>query len=1459
MPDFRSRLSGTENQHSELPSRVDKALINSKKRKLRHDPLYPTITRMKYRVDSAERASMSQNQPSSGLTVPLVLWGKSPPRNRISCVRSLPDRKTIVTGSFDGELIIWKLLNDGHLGATIMILGHESAITAISPTGVSPNATRFVSASSDGQLSLWESGDGRSVDTVLSTYVHRHIVPYSTKHGILSTCRLYCIGEYAEVVVLDAQDLNVLFTLSSRVEPDWLTAITFFKTYQNIDSVVGISMGGMMKIWRLIDIDKHEASNPVYEEESKSVGLTEVRGVSWASCNRSMVLVITVDSWQVFDLADLNRCFIVDSHEALCGGVIVDVDRVAIAVSNGSVQLFQLPRSSLFGDDVHNRFGKTPADLDGHNEPFVYAALQGYKSASLLWPSHMTFHFDFHTESCTFTVHRADVNGNLAVWTLPKVSEAEVVQRFSKAIVQKASAKTSLAKLWKSLQSPPPSIVHMNDNRSITATLYVSSQGRLVIGRDDGSILIVYACEAISKQLLQTNSTEVSCRRLLGHTSTVTCLLYPHEEHERYDMQKLISGSADFSVIVWNLNTGTRLHRFCVQGGPILRLLIPPENCNARVLHTVCAIAGDNSAALLSLKENKCLLLASRQLFPIIDVRWRPLDDFLLLKCEDDSVYVWQMDTGKLFDREFDTIESDSTNLERVLSGLMSDEVMMACDEQVGIAEGDDGAGASHAVQMFRAFRNKNVDAMRQIASSSGVGGQDDKTSSSTSSVALSEKQLDLPSPMCIQAMNREPDSAHIVFFNVDSLIVGLMSLENDYVASQTLPEHKSLSTILRGGRPSPSAASPSPEPRNVMVAPRIVWQTETNLFLDVARLCLSLLHAWTMDADLDAVCFKKLKLLKPIVPLSFGVVSRQGHMSILLPNARFSQPSPIAVAPCTELKVSNNFDYFANTVRWTLNSSLTTVHLLAIISLANTLMSLRAASTFEMNRSKSIIRRQSQRSSGSDSSDGETQLKQGWSLLAALHCCLLPELVKPKSAYCSPRIELLARKWQDRCMEVRLAAQALLTRELARLGAKGRRRLVDSWSAFLPTLLDPSLSIFGSRTLTASMRSAPTNSSAIPQQQIQQPPPIPPRSSQISLPDTAIPDVTQVEIDSGVQQIRRNQATAIILLGVVGAEFADEMMKMDVSRSTAHSLLELLVAPASPLLPFHSPLRRAAIDLLGRGFTVWQPHLDISKVLLGLLDLAATSEKYSTEATMPVLSPQVDACRTARHALCLIATARPPALITALSKEVALYNSAAQHQTIQTVTSPLLKSRSEVLRIIELLSEKQYSDVADLIIPVGEILVHCLDTSLLKHRTLSEIFPPITKFYMVGYCANTRRIAFGGRNGSVVVHELRAAKSQTIQAHNGSVTSVSFSEDGKYLATYGAEDAKLSFWQTSQTFLGMGQSQLRCVRTQPAPAIFPVLSPSGSPQPFRARIVWINSKSITLMLPNGKEHRFTL
>ena len=57
-------------------------------------------------------------------------------------------------------------------------------------------------------------------------------------------------------------------------------------------------------------------------------------------------------------------------------------------------------------------------------------------------------------------------------------------------------------------------------------------------------------------------------------------------------------------------------------------------------------------------------------------------------------------------------------------------------------------------------------------------------------------------------------------------------------------------------------------------------------------------------------------------------------------------------------------------------------------------------------------------------------------------------------------------------------------------------------------------------------------------------------------------------------------------------------------------ALTFLLLQPPSQRLPAFSPLRRAAIDLLGRGFTIWEPYLDVSAVLLGLLELCVDGDK---------------------------------------------------------------------------------------------------------------------------------------------------------------------------------------------------------------------------------------------------------
>ncbi|KAK2094320.1 WD repeat-containing protein 7 [Saguinus oedipus] len=77
----------------------------------------------------------------------------------------------------------------------------------------------------------------------------------------------------------------------------------------------------------------------------------------------------------------------------------------------------------------------------------------------------------------------------------------------------------------------------------------------------------------------------------------------------------------------------------------------------ARVQHCICSVASDHSVGLLSLREKKCIMLASRHLFPIQVIKWRPSDDYLVVGCSDGSVYVWQMDTDSYFWSNFESTE----------------------------------------------------------------------------------------------------------------------------------------------------------------------------------------------------------------------------------------------------------------------------------------------------------------------------------------------------------------------------------------------------------------------------------------------------------------------------------------------------------------------------------------------------------------------------------------------------------------------------------------------------------------------------------------------------------------------------------------------------------------------------------------------------------------------------------
>ena len=83
------------------------------------------------------------------------------------------------------------------------------------------------------------------------------------------------------------------------------------------------------------------------------------------------------------------------------------------------------------------------------------------------------------------------------------------------------------------------------------------------------------------RQLQQFDDNGPTHLRLTGHRGRVNFLLYPcngtgADSNNRYEAAHLVSGGADFAVILWCLFTGTRLYRFVSHGGPLLAAYLPP-------------------------------------------------------------------------------------------------------------------------------------------------------------------------------------------------------------------------------------------------------------------------------------------------------------------------------------------------------------------------------------------------------------------------------------------------------------------------------------------------------------------------------------------------------------------------------------------------------------------------------------------------------------------------------------------------------------------------------------------------------------------------------------------------------------------------------------------------------------------------------------------------------------------
>lgn len=1416
----------------------------------------------------------------------------------------MDDLATIITGCHDGQICIWDMTSELEINPRALLFGHTASVTCLSKASAGSDKQYLVSASENGEMCLWDVSDGRCIEFTKLACAHTGIQFYQFTIGTQREGRLLCHGHYPEILVVDATSLEVLYSLVSKISPDWISSMSIIRSHRTQeDTVVAVSVTGILKVWIITaDVSRMQDLDPVFEEESKPIYCQGCQSISFCTFTQLSLLVVCSKYWRVFDAGDFSLLCSVPSenNQSWAGGEFIAADKVVIWTEDGCSYIYKLPASCLpASEHFRSSVGKKP---EGSIPPLVYSIADRADKQLLICPP-VTRFFLGRREPLLKLLLQGDSAGRLTVWSVPENTHSHTLRSATELPV---SASISLQEAFDKLMPSPAGIIDQlsvlagsSAPVKVTASVYIPSQGRLVCGREDGSIILVPATQTAIVQLLQG---EHMLRRgwpphrtLRGHRHKVTCLLYPHQVSPRYDQRSLVSGGVDFSVIIWDIFTGEMKHIFCVHGGEITQLIVPPENCSTRVQHCVCSVASDHSVGLLSLRERKCIMLASRHLFPIQVIKWRPCDDYLVVGCSDGSVYVWQMDTGAL---------------DRCVMGITAVEILNACDEVVPAALDS----LNHpAVNLKQAMTRRSLAALKNMA-------QHKLQTLATNLLAADNADKgNLPkyshNSLVVQAMKTnvtDPDM-HVLFFDVEAVIIQLLT-EEAQRPNPTLVSPESLQKAPGGADKSGSFLAnkifkqvketikenikehlldededEEEEQRRREEKSKSLSLLEYNLTMDTAKLFMSCLHAWGLNGDLDEVCVSRLGMLRPHTPISFGLISRGGHMSLMLPTFKDSLLRRLAQGAVEKLSVSE----VVGKGTYGVSRAVTTQHLLSVISLANTLMGMTNATFIGEHMKKAPVRPprpgtpESPRASGPQASSPalQGQIKQGWSQLAAMHCVMLPDLLG-LDKFRPPLLEMLARRWQDRCLEVREAAQALLLAELRRIGQSGRKDTIDLWAPYLPQYVDA----------VSSPGSAPESAPPAPPPAEAPPPEIKAPEEEMDVTDDDITAGSLSNLPPSAKRIsnsyeeRRKQATAIVLLGVIGAEFGAEIeppklpsrartssqapegfglssggSNYSLARHTCKALTFLLLQPPSPKLPPHSTIRRTAIDLIGRGFTVWEPYMDVSAVLMGLLELCADAEKQLTNISMGLpLSPAADSARSARHALSLIATARPPAFITTIAREVhrhtAMQSQGSQsQQNVHTTT--LARAKAEILRVIEILIEKMPSDVVDLLVEVMDIIMYCIEGSLVKKKGLSECFPAVCRFYMVAYCDRSYRIAVGARQGSVALYDVRTGKCQHIHGHKGPITAVSFAPDGRYLATYSNADSHISFWQMNTSLLGSigmlnSAPQLRCIKTYQVPPVQPA-SPGSQNALKLARLIWTSNRNVILMAHDGKEHRF--
>ncbi|XP_058150211.1 WD repeat-containing protein 72 [Dasypus novemcinctus] len=835
----------------------------------------------------------------------VALWGKMAPLHSITAIMITDDQQTIVTGSQEGQLCLWNLSSELKISAKGLLFGHSASVTCLARARDFSKQPYVVSAAENGEMCVWNVTNGQCVEKATLPYRHTAISYYHCSFRMTGEGWLLCCGEYQDVLIIDAKSLAVVHTFTSSQSPDWVNCMCIVHSMRiQEDSLLVVTEAGELKVWDLSSsINSIQEKQDVYEKESKYLDSLNCQTIRFCPYTERLLLVVFSKCWKVYDYCDFSllRTEVSTSGQFFAGGEVLAAHRIIIWTEDGHSYIYQLLNSGL-SKSIYPADGRVLKET-------VYPHL--LCSTSVQENKRLPFvmgYMNERKEPFYKVLFSGEVSGRITLWHIPDVP----VSKFdgSPKEIPITTTWTLQDNFDKHLTMSQSIIDHLSECKGgagtaiVTSSEYVPSLDKLICGCEDGRIFITQALNAAKAGLLDGGSLlkdSLPHKVLKGHYHSVTSLLYPHGLSSKLDQSWMVSGDQDSCVILWDIFTEEILHKFFLEAGPITSLLMLPEHFKLRGDQIICCVCSDHSVALLHLEGKSCLLRARKHLFPVRTIKWRPVENFLIVGCADDSVYIWEIETG--------TLERHETG-ERA-------RIILSCDDSLFLKP--------EPVLPVTSEPHKHKTVEQRPSSSYHLG----PITCPGPQVESSRKVVDAKSfsgPFNVLPVKTKWSNIgfHILLFDLENLVELLLPTllsnvdpSNSFYGIEILRRARSTVEKKLTLKRNKTACGPLTEEAQAMSVseslvqgdntiksleesdgikrqkkmksskktyPKTSRKVDANLIIDAAKLLLSCLLPWGVDKELDNLCIKHLNILKLQGPVSLGLASNEDHFSLMLP-----------------------------------------------------------------------------------------------------------------------------------------------------------------------------------------------------------------------------------------------------------------------------------------------------------------------------------------------------------------------------------------------------------------------------------------------------------------------------------------------------------------------------------------------------------------------------------------------